>query len=835
MPATLIARCLNCPHVSALPADAIFDFDTNCPDCGEMLVLEDAEGGDLDLEFEERPTLIDAEDEDEEPYADERGASPFQGLGMDERAGLDLLALAASALDPDVDLSERQFGGVREVPEVRLGESGESGRLAPTESSRLRHQREAEQRSRAAAREDEAFPAEDEDARGRTLRVPSSRLSFDELPPESVLEEPEDEDEDPDWERDEEALFEEGEADEEAALEAALGGKTGKLSRDTVPPLELVQSASQAREDAPAASAPGDLEGLTHRLALSDSVALLEGELASSAPLPSWDGGDTQQVVALAKSDPGLEGLPPLVEVESLLPTAPAASARPPTSRTLGRPEDLDELADLVELREEGTTGRMSRVYDAEEVLGSDGEVSLPDSASASPEPAHDSASVQGAPGLDPGLAETLDPEGELAKLEGADELPQPISRLFQDAEWLALLDDTLTESEEESELERRVIRISQTAAEADGDLRDVQSTLERDSAAALEALLLGSTSDARSAQRFPRELIQPETSQFNRGEPTKTFLRGEPEAEPTQSFPRGEDATKTFANAPAPSKPAAPAGKDTASWVNPEAAPAPAGSARASERPASDRMRALSGSQIRPRLVVERFHRDQLDPALVCVSDLEAPESDLFRQLYEQVFHSAVRAGEPGASSQERSPRVVLVTSARAGEGKTTVASNLAVVGARVPGEGAVLVNADPRGRGILRAFGQRASTDGLLEALSTDRDPSRYVVRFHLNELDVIPLGLRGSNAAELIASASMRQFLERLRSLYPRQSILVDGSSVLGAADPLALARMVDKVLLVVRARRTSRADVEQAIRLIGRERLAGVVLNDAAEVA
>jgi len=372
------------------------------------------------------------------------------------------------------------------------------------------------------------------------------------------------------------------------------------------------------------------------------------------------------------------------------------------------------------------------------------------------------------------------------------------------------------------------VIRLSQTtAAETVQDperMREAQSTLERDGAAALEALLLGSTSssDSRAAQRFPKDALQPPTTQFTRGDVGATqTLKPEAEESPGSSTQSLEGEKPTSAKEGA-KKEGAP---DTQVWSNSDP---DASTSSNPERPrSSTRLRAQSPSEIRPRMVVERFHRSQLDPGLVCVSDVEAPESDLFRQLYEQVFHGAHRERDRG--------RVILVTSARRAEGKTVVASNLAVVGARVPGEGAVLVNADPRGRGILPAFGQRTPTEGLLEALSTDRDPTRFVVRLRLKELDVIPLGLRGSNAAELIASDSMRDFIDNLRRVYPRQSILIDGSSVLGAADPLALARMVDKVLLVVRARKTSKADVEQAIRLIGKSRLAGIVLNDATEAA
>lgn len=177
------------------------------------------------------------------------------------------------------------------------------------------------------------------------------------------------------------------------------------------------------------------------------------------------------------------------------------------------------------------------------------------------------------------------------------------------------------------------------------------------------------------------------------------------------------------------------------------------------------------------------------------------------------------------------------MVTSARPGDGKTTVAANLAVAAAgRLPGRSAVLVDADPRGRGVLHSFGVRTRHDGLLEALRTRSvgvpDPRDFVLQFSLGALDVIPLGIPSSDAVELLESDRMVAFLGRLRDAYPGAAIIVDASSVLHAADPLVLARGVDGVVLVVRADRTPRDEVRRAIEVLGSKRVLGLVLNDSA---
>jgi capsular exopolysaccharide synthesis family protein len=179
--------------------------------------------------------------------------------------------------------------------------------------------------------------------------------------------------------------------------------------------------------------------------------------------------------------------------------------------------------------------------------------------------------------------------------------------------------------------------------------------------------------------------------------------------------------------------------------------------------------------------------------------------------------------------SRNGHSPRMVLVTSARPGEGKTTVAANLAVVAARMPGRGALLVGADPRGGDLLRTFGLGMKREGLLEAIESAQDPMQYVVKFKLGNLDVLPLGVPKSDAAELISSDRIGEVLHGLAARYPTAVVIVDGSSVLHAPDPLVLARQVDGVVLVVRADETAREDVERARDILGPERIVGVVLN------
>ncbi|MCO5169469.1 MAG: CpsD/CapB family tyrosine-protein kinase [Planctomycetes bacterium] len=364
-----------------------------------------------------------------------------------------------------------------------------------------------------------------------------------------------------------------------------------------------------------------------------------------------------------------------------------------------------------------------------------------------------------------------------------------------QDLDWLALIDDQLPEGEGDGDGKPRVvIRLPEAAAPTDAadsdrvrQFEQAIKNLEAGGPGAIDGLLGTGPVDVvgRTARRYDGSSTQP--------------IGGDS----TQPLKKDQE-------------------EDTRSWVDAEAKPPP--------RPASGRSEQVTPSEGTPRprgpRTVDSFRHEDLDPALVCARDASSPQADRFRQLVQRVFHPAEGAA----------PRVVLVTSPRPGDGKTTVAANLAIAAAgRLGGRGAVLVDADPRGRGVLHRFGVRVRSEGLLEALRAGGpapDPRDVVMQFSLGNLDVVPLGIPGSDAAELLASDRCTGFLGRLRDAYPGAAIIVDGSSVLHAADPLVLARGVDGVVLVARADRTARDDVRRAIELLGPPRVLGLVLNDAA---
>jgi non-specific protein-tyrosine kinase len=168
---------------------------------------------------------------------------------------------------------------------------------------------------------------------------------------------------------------------------------------------------------------------------------------------------------------------------------------------------------------------------------------------------------------------------------------------------------------------------------------------------------------------------------------------------------------------------------------------------------------------------------------------------------------------------------KVILVTSARDGEGKTTTANNLATTFA-LAGQRVLLVDADLRRPGLTRIMNLKDS-DGVSSILV---DPEADVISStDIVGLSVVPSGAIPPNPAELLGSSGMRRWIER--SLENFDLIILDTPPVLSVADTRILATVADGVLLVIDPGQTTRRMVRQArlaIENVG-GRVLGIMLN------
>jgi Mrp family chromosome partitioning ATPase len=171
------------------------------------------------------------------------------------------------------------------------------------------------------------------------------------------------------------------------------------------------------------------------------------------------------------------------------------------------------------------------------------------------------------------------------------------------------------------------------------------------------------------------------------------------------------------------------------------------------------------------------------------------------------------------GAKKQsEERRRAVLVCSSQPKEGKTFSAINLALSLAGEKDVEVLLVEADflkPDTLALLGISGGPGFVDALLDP---DVEPESHVIRTDVPGLSVLPAGAKTNNVPELLASDRCREVLAKLAAGNRRRIILFDSPPVLMASHATVLAGLVGRALVVVRADKTTEADLREAIGLL-----------------
>ena len=188
---------------------------------------------------------------------------------------------------------------------------------------------------------------------------------------------------------------------------------------------------------------------------------------------------------------------------------------------------------------------------------------------------------------------------------------------------------------------------------------------------------------------------------------------------------------------------------------------------------------------------------------------------------------YRTLRTGLLFAGSQRR-VKTILVTSARAGEGKTVTTANLGVALAQT-GRRVVLVSADLR-KPRLGSFFKDAGGPGLTNVFAGEASLWRSVADSGVPNLKVVPSGPIPGNPAELLGSDMMRSILEQLASV--ADFVLVDGPPTLTLADAITLAPLTDGVLFVTDSQATRRGAVEHSRQQLEQvdAQMIGAVLNN-----
>lgn len=188
------------------------------------------------------------------------------------------------------------------------------------------------------------------------------------------------------------------------------------------------------------------------------------------------------------------------------------------------------------------------------------------------------------------------------------------------------------------------------------------------------------------------------------------------------------------------------------------------------------------------------------------------------FRKLRTEITH-------PESGQRIRS---VMVTSSMAAEGKSFICANLGISIAKSVGRHALLVDSDLRRPTLPNLFGLNPER-GLSDYLINNNDIPELINQTGLERLNILPAGPTPRNPAELLTSDKMSAMLDELTQRYDDRLIILDSPPFHAATETLVLSQLVDKVILVVRWRKSGKESIKKMVDLIGRDKIAGVVFN------
>lgn len=205
----------------------------------------------------------------------------------------------------------------------------------------------------------------------------------------------------------------------------------------------------------------------------------------------------------------------------------------------------------------------------------------------------------------------------------------------------------------------------------------------------------------------------------------------------------------------------------------------------------------------------------------LLIKADSRSSLAEAYRQLRTSVL----------LSTAGHAPKTLLVTSSVPSEGKTTTAVNTAISLSQT-GASVLVIDADMR-RPRIHSIFQKDNREGLSTILSremTENEVLSVIKRYENSSLHLLSSGPIPPNPAELIGSDQMRRLIKTLERNFTH--IVIDSPPIASFTDGVLVASMVDGVLLVVHAGKSSRGIVRRSRQLlydVG-AKIFGVVLNN-----
>lgn len=181
-------------------------------------------------------------------------------------------------------------------------------------------------------------------------------------------------------------------------------------------------------------------------------------------------------------------------------------------------------------------------------------------------------------------------------------------------------------------------------------------------------------------------------------------------------------------------------------------------------------------------------------------------------------VQRQVLRTAFAGKKPELLTSNLLMVSSARPGEGKTFTALNLAASIARQGDHRVLLIDADIKQQSLSDQLGQR-DVEGLLDLIGdVTLDPSETSVMTAIDNLCFLPIGCIRQRSSDLLSGKQAARLLQGLAQRERDRLVIVDLSPCLATSDAAAIAPIVGQILFIVEAERTQRREVESSLDLL-----------------
>jgi polysaccharide biosynthesis transport protein len=203
----------------------------------------------------------------------------------------------------------------------------------------------------------------------------------------------------------------------------------------------------------------------------------------------------------------------------------------------------------------------------------------------------------------------------------------------------------------------------------------------------------------------------------------------------------------------------------------------------------------------IRIKQAVDAGTPDNIDPTLVTIVRSKSTEAEAYRGVRTQVIQATENNGM----------KVLQVTSPSPGDGKSTLAANLAISLAQA-GKKTILIDCDFRKPRVHKIFKLDKPKLGLATVTNGEAELKEAIHTSPVQNLHLLPCGDRPGNPAELLSGTRFQDLLTELKGLY--DYVIIDTPPLLAVSDPRVVAQRADAVMMVFKISKKVRPLAERA---------------------